>query len=752
MARMKEPEIPVGEQGEILPDEPTGEEEAKARKQPEDRLVSWVMERVNRWKTHRNANYEEVWNRYEQIWRGIYVDNDKNKKSERSRIVSPATAEAVESAASEIEEAVFGRGDFFDMWPEASDKGPDREALSKNEITFREDLASMGFTNNCSEVILLGAVYGTGIIETVMTTEVRHDITSEQVPILDDDGTPMQGENGQPAVKIEPRVSETTLERPVARSVSPRNFIIDPSARGIDDALGVAIEEDVGSHIVNEGIREGTYRKIEIGTGSEELRTKPDPQMENPWIEDVVPIIRYYGKVPKYLLDTLMNSDSEESDEDFVELYPSEEKEPSSDPKDAELVEAWVVIANNEKLLMAKPSPDMMKDRPVVAWQWDVVPNRFWGRGICEKGNTSQKLLDAELRARIDALAYVSAPMMAMDASRLPRGFKLEVYPGKNVLLAGDPSEILKPFKFGELDANSVQQVELLDRMHQRATGAIDAAAMAQAGASGQARSGAVSMAMAGIVKRNKRTLTRYINSFLGPVLYKLMWRFIQYNPERYIPLNPTFNIASTMGIMQREYETQNLAQLLNTMQAGTSEHIMILMGIVANSGIHARDQIMQLLNQRLQKIMAAESAPPADQQQQQPPMDPVMIEMQRADAQIELALKMAKLRKIEAETGLIQAETQSEMVEPQLHAQEIALRGIYKTSQDRINEEFDRRMELARISLERDKVASDERIADKQIVAARVANEKEPVPVRVPVPVPVRQRVPVPVPVFPVR
>ena len=132
--------------------------------------------------------------------------------------------------------------------------------------------------------------------------------------------------------------------------------------------------------------------------------------------------------------------------------------------------------------------------------------------------------------------------------------------------------------------------------------------------------------------------------------------------------------------------------------------------------------------------------------------MDPVMIEMQRADAQIELALKMAKLRKIEAETGLIQAETQSEMVEPQLHAQEIALRGIYKTSQDRINEEFDRRMELARISLERDKVASDERIADKQIVAARVANEKEPVPVRVPVPVPVRQRVPVPVPVFPVR
>ena len=64
----------------------------------------------------------------------------------------------------------------------------------------------------------------------------------------------------------------------------------------------------------------------------------------------------------------------------------------------------------------------MMQDRPVVAFPWDVVPSMFWGRGVCEKGYNSQKALDTELRARIDALALTIHPMLAIDATRLPRG------------------------------------------------------------------------------------------------------------------------------------------------------------------------------------------------------------------------------------------------------------------------------------------------------------------------------------------
>jgi hypothetical protein len=124
-------------------------------------------------------------------------------------------------------------------------------------------------------------------------------------------------------------------------------------------------------------------------------------------------------------------------------------------------------------LLKAEQNPYMMQDRPVVAFPWDVVPSRFWGRGICEKGYNAQKALDTELRARIDALALTVHPMLAVDASRLPRGSKLEVRPGKAILTNGNPAEILQPFRFGNLDSNTFNQAASLQQMVQMATGAL---------------------------------------------------------------------------------------------------------------------------------------------------------------------------------------------------------------------------------------------------------------------------------------
>ena len=46
--------------------------------------------------------------------------------------------------------------------------------------------------------------------------------------------------------------------------------------------------------------------------------------------------------------------------------------------------------------------------------------------------------------------------MMAMDATRLPRGAKFEVKPGKAILTNGNPNEILFPFKFGNTDGSNL--------------------------------------------------------------------------------------------------------------------------------------------------------------------------------------------------------------------------------------------------------------------------------------------------------
>jgi hypothetical protein len=153
-------------------------------------------------------------------------------------------------------------------------------------------------------------------------------------------------------------------------------------------------------------------------------------------------LTKYYGLVPKHLFNAAMNEPEE--DDDLTEDDENEDEEG--------YIEAMVVIGNGGVLLKVEENPFMMQDRPVVAFAWDVVPGRFWGRGICEKGYNSQKALDAEMRARIDALALTVHPMLAMDASRMPRGAKLEVRPGKTILTNGNPAEILQPFKFGSFD------------------------------------------------------------------------------------------------------------------------------------------------------------------------------------------------------------------------------------------------------------------------------------------------------------
>ena len=72
-----------------------------------------------------------------------------------------------------------------------------------------------------------------------------------------------------------------------------------------------------------------------------------------------------------------------DAEEEVVELSDEED--------DSYYVEAVVVIANGGTLLKASKNPYMMEDRPVVAFPWDVVPSRFWGRGVCEKGYNSPK-------------------------------------------------------------------------------------------------------------------------------------------------------------------------------------------------------------------------------------------------------------------------------------------------------------------------------------------------------------------------
>ena len=70
-------------------------------------LTAFVVDHCDRWRDYRNTNFLPDWLEYERIFRGEWAVEDKTRESERSRIVTPATQQAVETRHAEIMEAIL---------------------------------------------------------------------------------------------------------------------------------------------------------------------------------------------------------------------------------------------------------------------------------------------------------------------------------------------------------------------------------------------------------------------------------------------------------------------------------------------------------------------------------------------------------------------------------------------------------------------------------------------------------------------
>jgi hypothetical protein len=642
----------------------------------DQKIEHWVMDKAERWRDHYDNNYKEKFDEYYRIWRGQWAAEDKTRESERSRLISPALQQAVESAVAEVEEATFGRGKWFDIHDDRNDKQKDDIEYLKNQLD--EDFKFTKTRRAVAECLINSAVFGTGCAELVME-EVKEMKPATQ-PIMD---------GAMQAVGV--NISDRVVVK--LRPILPQNFLIDPVATSIDEALGVIIDEFVPKHQVLQGIDSGIYNDVEIEDADTDTDLEADKEL-TAYDDDKVRLTRYYGLVPKHLF---VDATTEEDEDEMSDL---EEKDDSE--AETGFVEAIIVIANGGTLLKIEENPYMMQDRPVVAFPWDVVPSRFWGRGICEKGYNSQKALDAELRARIDALALTVHPMMAMDASRMPRGAKLEIRPGKTILTNGNPAEILQPFKFGQLDQVTFAQAGELQKMVQMATGAVDAAGI-PGSINGEAAAGAVSMSLGAIIKRHKRTLINFQESFLIPMIEKTAWRYMQFDPDNYPVSDYKFVPSSSLGVIAREYEVGQLVQLLQTVGQDNPIYPMLISAVVDNMGISNREELMAQMQQ------AAQPNPEAQQMQQ------MQMQMQMQTAQLQMQL-------LEAQVAETQAKAQKYAIEAQLEPEVVKAKmaAALSTNLQEGNaddSEFAKRAKIAELMLKERDIVSNERIATLQMM-----------------------------------
>jgi len=616
----------------------------------EETLESWVMAKCRDWRDHYETNYEKKFDEYYRLWRGIYSSEDRNRESERSQIISPALQQAVESSVAEIEEATFGRGRFFDMKDDISDQENQDVVYLREKLL--EDFKANKIRKGVAECLINAAVFGTGIAEIVLE-EIKEMKPATQ-PIMD----------GQlQAVGV--NISDRTVVK--LRPVLPQNFLIDPVAVDVENASGVAIDEFVSPHAIEQLQEKGVYKNVPFNFAYPDTDLDPDHELTTQ-PTDKTRLTKYYGLVPRYLLE------NDEEYEEIEELVDSEEEE-------GFYVEAIVVIANGGTLLKAEKNPYMMQDRPVVAFPWDIVPSRFWGRGVCEKGYNSQKALDAELRARIDALALPVHPMMAMDATRLPRGARPEVKAGKIILTNGNPSEVLQPFNFGQVSQITFAQAGELQRMVQTATGAIDSVGVGGS-INGEATAAGISMSLGAVIKRHKRTLINFQESFLIPFVTKAAHRYMQFEPELYPVSDYKFEVTSSLGIIAREYEVTQLVQLLQTMSPESPLYPALIQSIIDNMNLSNREQLIQTLQEAGQ--------PSPEQQQAQEATRQAQMEFQQSQTNAlngQGAESQARAAKIAAETKAIPVELEIDQMK--------AVTSNLKAG-DKDDKEFERRLKVA--------------------------------------------------------
>ncbi len=576
-------------------------------------LVSWVMTRVAEWEDHRRTNFDKRWDEYYRMWRGMWSHEDKNRESERSRLIHPALSQAVESAVSELEQATFGQGKWFDVADNVMDEKKVDIELFRGQMS--EDFEKENVEGAFSESFLNGAIYGTLIGKIVMQERTVKTIEAEKIG---------QSDILRPKVVDEARVHVGLV------AVHPKEFVIDPAARTVNEGLGCAHITDVPKHEVSRKQSNGIYYSVPLSHYSDTLvvgdNTKETiNELSESLEKDKTKLIEYHGFVPKYLLDgveTEMSTHAEESEW----IWDESDQE--------ELIEAIVTIANGGTLLRAVSNPYMMSDRSFIAAQFDTVPNRFWGRGICEKGYNPQKGLDAEMRGRIDAMALSIHPMMAMDATRMHRGADLRVSPGRNLLTNGDPKSVLMPLNFGQVNNNTFSQSADLERQIQMATGSMDSATPVGDNRRNETLGG-MSIIQGASIKRTRRTMANIERNFTKPFIHKAAWRFMQFAPERYPVEDVEFQIHSTLGIMAREMEQNQLANMMKTVPAESPAFWMLLKGIFEHSDLSNREQMLPIIDQMTELSL---------QKQANPEPDP-LIQVQMREIEVKAELEQAKLQ-----------------------------------------------------------------------------------------------------------
>jgi hypothetical protein len=181
----------------------------------------------------------------------------------------------------------------------------------------------------------------------------------------------------------------------------------------------------------------------------------------------------------------------------------------------------------------------------------------------------------------------------------------------------------------------------------------------------------------------------------------------MQFDPERYPSVDMKFIPTATLGIIAREYEQQQFIGLLQTLGPDTPVLPLILKGILGNSSLSNRYELIAKLDEMAQPNPEAQKAQEMERQ----------LALQAAQAQIAVNTTQAEQNRAEAQKLLTEAQLMPKEAEAKIMA---SVTKNLPNADEANSREFDKRVKIAELMLKEADIKNKSKIVELQMSKAK--------------------------------
>ena len=585
-------------------------------------FVGLIMDRYQSAENARDLD-EQRWLDAYHNYRGLYGKNVRFRESEKSRVFVKVTKTKVLAAFGQLVEVIFGAGKFpigisetkvpegISEYAHLDTQNPvpgietTQENPEEKEET-KENPFDVGYEGD-GRVLKPGATYGSGRFEeTYIEKEAKDQLV--EGPSFNSQN-PQVSPAKEAARRLEKLIHDQIEESNGASEI--RNALFEAALFGTGIIKGPfnfnktlnRWEED------EEGFRR--YSPVDVRVPRIEFVSLwdffPDPNATN--IDEAEYIfhrhkmnrtkLRSLAKMPYFNKDAIREALSlgpNYEEKDYEQELKDDSRSDESGAGQYEVLEYWGVIDAEYARQVGMEIPDEVDDldevqvnawicngqmlRAVVnpftpfrlpyhAFPYERNPYSFFGIGVAENMDDSQKIMNGHARMAIDNLALSGSLVFDVDETALVGGQSMEIYPGKVFRRqAGMPGQAINGLKFPNTSQENMMMFDKFRQLADEQTG-IPSYSHGQTGVQSMTRTASGMSMLLGAASLNIKTVIKNLDDFLlkplGEAYFQWNMQFLESKLE--VKGDLEVKATGTNSLMQKEVRSQRLTMFLQTAQ-----------------------------------------------------------------------------------------------------------------------------------------------------------------------------------------